>query len=129
LSAQPYVTVTWAKSVDLKTGRPAETPGVRYGVAPTIVAPGAGGAHNWHPMAFSPLTGLVYIPATEASMPFRAVAPFKFGEQLFTNIGVDFSSGGGNAAHGASPPSPPTAAPIKQSNFVLAWDPVTQKAR
>lgn len=128
LSAEPYVTVTWAKKVDLKTGRPVEVAGARYGVAPSIVAPGAGGAHNWHPMAFSPLTGLVYIPATEASMPFRSVAQFKFGEQLFTNIGVDFSAGGGNAAHGAAPPPPSTAA-IHPASFVLAWDPVAQTAR
>jgi quinohemoprotein ethanol dehydrogenase len=131
LSAEPYVTTTWAKKVDLKTGRPLETSGVRYGVAPTVIAPGAGGAHNWHPMAFSPLTGLVYIPATESSMPFRSVAQFKFGEQLFTNIGVDFSAGGGNAAHGPAvtlPPAP-VAPPIKPSNFILAWDPVAQKAR
>jgi quinohemoprotein ethanol dehydrogenase len=131
LSAQPYVTVTWAKNVDLETGRPVEAAGVRYGVAPSIIAPGAGGAHNWHPMAFNPLTGLVYIPATESSMPFRSVAQFKFGEGLFTNIGVDFRTGGGNDAHGAAPPPPPTpAAPaIKPANFVLAWDPVTQTAR
>jgi len=154
LSAEPYVAVSWAKRVDLKTGRPLETAGVRYGVAPTIVAPGAAGAHNWHPMAFSPLTGLVYIPATESSMPFRSVAQFHFGEQLFTNIGVDFSSGGGNAAHGAAPTSPPvrtpaaapipttpagpsapaipatpTAPAIKPSSFVLAWDPIAQTAR
>jgi quinohemoprotein ethanol dehydrogenase len=131
LSAEPYVTVTWAKNVDLKSGRPVETSGVRYGVAPSVVAPGAGGAHNWHPMAFSPLTGLVYIPTTESSMPFRSVAQFRFGEQLFTNIGVDFSTGGSNAAHGAAPtpPSAPAAPAIKPSNFVLAWDPVAQKAR
>jgi len=133
LSAEPYVTVTWAKGVNLKTGRPLETAGVRYGVAPSIVAPGAGGAHNWHPMAFSPVTGLVYIPATEASMPFRAVVDWRFGEQRFTNIGVDFSSGGGagNAAHGgaATAPSAPAVPAIKPANFVLAWDPVTQTAR
>ncbi len=130
LSAEPYVTVTWAKKVDLNTGRPEEIAGARYGLAPTLIAPGAGGAHNWHPMAFSPLTGLVYIPATEASMPFRAVANFKFGEQLFTNIGVDFSAYHGNAAHGATtaPPARPVPAAPPQ-NFVLAWDPVTQKAR
>ncbi|MEJ0039731.1 MAG: c-type cytochrome [Gammaproteobacteria bacterium] len=80
-------------------------------------------------MAFSPQTGLAYIPATESSMPFRSVARFRFGEQLFTNIGVDFSSGGGNAAHGAATPPAPLAPAIKPSNFVLAWDPVTQTAR
>jgi quinohemoprotein ethanol dehydrogenase len=126
LSAEPYVTVTWAKRIDLKTGRPVEAPGVRYGLAPTLVAPGAGGAHNWQPMSFNPVTRLVYIPATESAMPFRAVANWRFGEALFTNIGVDFSSGGGNAAHGAAPAAP---APFKPANFVLAWDPVAQKAR
>jgi mono/diheme cytochrome c family protein len=80
-------------------------------------------------MAFSPLTGLVYIPATEASMPFRSVANFKYGEQLFTNIGVDFSAGGGNAAHGAAPPTGPATPAIKPASFVLAWDPVKQTAR
>ena len=131
LSAQAYVTVTWAKNVDLKTGRPVETPGVRYGLTPSFVAPGAGGAHNWQPMAFNPTTGLVYIPATESGMPFRAVPDWHFGEALFTNIGVDFSNGGGNAAHGAAPTSPPApvAPAIKPANFVLAWDPVTQTAR
>jgi quinohemoprotein ethanol dehydrogenase len=128
LSAEPYVTVTWAKKVDLKSGRPVEAPGVRYGVAPTVVAPGPAGAHNWHPMAFNPLTGLVYIPATESSMPFRAVADFHFGEQMFTNIGVDFTGGGGNTAHGGVLTPPPTPA-VKPANFVLAWDPATQTAR
>src|SRR5262249_32949962 len=105
LSAEPYVTVTWAKNVDLKTGRPVEMPGMRYGLTPTFVAPGAGGAHNWQPMAFNPATRLVYIPATDSGMPFRAVANWHFGEGLFTNVGVDFTSGGadgGNAAHGAA---------------------------
>jgi len=129
LSAQPYVTVTWAKNIDLKTGRPVEAPGVRYGLTPTFVAPGAGGAHNWQPMAFNPTTRLVYIPATDSGMPFRAVANWQFGEALFTNIGVDFSTGGANAAHDAAPPPAPVPPPIKPSNFVLAWDPVTQTAR
>ena len=25
------------------------------------------GAHNWHPMSFSPLTGLVYLPSQQGS--------------------------------------------------------------
>lgn len=142
LSAEKYVTVNWATKVDLKTGRPVEAPGVRYGTTPSFVAPGAGGAHNWHPMAFSPLTGLVYIPTTESGMPFRAPEKFEFGEQLFTNIGVDFSApSAANAAHGAAggagaagaagaaAPAPPAAPVLKPSSFVLAWDPVAQKER
>ena len=31
---------------------------------PVLVSPAPGGAHNWHPMAYSPTTGLVYFPVT-----------------------------------------------------------------
>ena len=34
-----------------------------------FVAPGPGGAHNWHPMAFSPVTRLVYLPAQQTPYP------------------------------------------------------------
>ena len=50
----------------LATGRPVEAPGARYpGGAASNQMVGALGGHNWHPMAFSPDTGLVYIPARE----------------------------------------------------------------
>ena len=42
LSAQPYATVTWATHVDLKTGRPVETPEARYG-AERLAAVAVGG--------------------------------------------------------------------------------------
>lgn len=128
LSAEKYVTVNWATTVDLKSGRPVEAPGARYGTTPSFIAPGASGAHNWHPMAFSPMTGLVYIPTTDSGMPFRAPEEFQYGEHLLTNIGVDFGAPSANAAHGAAPTPPPSAV-LKPSNFVLAWDPVAQKER
>ncbi len=37
-----------------------------------LVSPGAGGAHNWNPMAYSPLTKLVYLPVTETYMAYAA---------------------------------------------------------
>ena len=37
------------------------------------VIPGPTGAHNWHPMAFNPDTGLVYIPVNE--IPFFTTKP------------------------------------------------------
>ena len=39
------------------TGRPLENPEARYRGAAALVRPGPSGAHNWHPMAFSPQTG------------------------------------------------------------------------
>jgi quinohemoprotein ethanol dehydrogenase len=65
ISAKPYSAVTWAKGIDLKTGRPIENPEARYDNEPRLLAPGPGGAHNWQPMSYDPRTGLVYIPAQE----------------------------------------------------------------
>ncbi|MFK8041046.1 PQQ-dependent dehydrogenase, methanol/ethanol family [Congregibacter sp.] len=67
LSADKYMPVTWATHVDMETGRPVEAPGMRDGNTDTMVSPGPSGAHNWHPMTYSPDTGLVYIPAKSHS--------------------------------------------------------------
>ena len=70
LSAEPYVPVNWASGVDKKTGRPIETGHADYSDGPKLVFPSPAGGHNWHPMAFNPDTGLVYIPVLEASAVF-----------------------------------------------------------
>ena len=63
LSAKTFVPITWATGVDAKTGRPIESPTAYDGAKPVIVSPDPNGAHNWYPMAFSPATGFVYVPA------------------------------------------------------------------
>jgi len=69
LSAHPFVPVTWAKYIDLKTGRPVETPDARsykYSYnGKRYIEPSPMGGHNWNPMSYDPQTGLVYIPAIE----------------------------------------------------------------
>ncbi len=65
LSAEKYITVTWASHVDLETGRPVENPALGYEGSTQFVLPSANGGHNWHPMAYNPDTGLVYIPTME----------------------------------------------------------------
>jgi quinohemoprotein ethanol dehydrogenase len=70
LSAKPYVPVNWASGVDEKTKRPIETGQGDYSNGPKLVFPAPSGGHNWQPMAFNPDTGLVYIPALEASAVF-----------------------------------------------------------
>ncbi len=64
LSADPWVTVSWASGVNLKTGRPTVNPEARYGTDAVSVMPGPGGGHVWPPWSFNPTTGLVYIPST-----------------------------------------------------------------
>ena len=66
ISAEPYAKVTWAKGIDIKTGRPIETEDARYPDGKTVeIWPSPTGAHSWQPMAYSPRTGLAYIPQIE----------------------------------------------------------------
>lgn len=64
ISGAPFVSgITWASGLDPKTGHPVETQEAYVGMKPFIISPSPDGAHNWHPMAFNPATGLVYLPA------------------------------------------------------------------
>ena len=62
ISAEPISKVTWASHVDLNSGRPVEDPAARFPDKPALVYPGTQGVHGPEPMAYSPLTGLAYIP-------------------------------------------------------------------
>lgn len=79
LNAFPFVKVNWAKGIDLKTGRPIYSDEHRPGdpAAATgedkkgksvFAAPGFLGGKNQMPMAYSPQTGLFYVPSNEWGM-------------------------------------------------------------
>ena len=70
LSADAYASVSWASHVDLASGRPVETGKGEWHEGEAMVIPGIAGAHNWHPMAWSPETRLVYIPTQEMAYPY-----------------------------------------------------------
>jgi quinohemoprotein ethanol dehydrogenase len=64
ISGQPFAKVSWAKGLNEATGKPIVNDGARYDSDKmAVVQPGPNGAHNWAPMSFSPVTGLVYIPS------------------------------------------------------------------
>jgi alcohol dehydrogenase (cytochrome c) len=63
LFAKPFVHVTWNKG--FKDGRPIVDPKAIPTLKGATVCPGAAGGKEWNPMAYSPLTRLVYIPAIE----------------------------------------------------------------
>ncbi len=117
ISADPYVTVTWASGVDLETGRPIEAPNARYDSGPAFLFPGPLGGHNWHPMSYSPQTGLVYLPAQEL--------PFVYADQQ----GFEFVEGAWNTATdsalGSAPEDPAVMAEVLKlvSGQLVAWDP------
>jgi PQQ-dependent dehydrogenase (methanol/ethanol family) len=64
LSAKPYGYVNVYKGVDLKTGRLIPVGGMEPvpGRAVRNICPASPGAKDWNPSAFSPVTGLIYIP-------------------------------------------------------------------
>ena len=123
LSAKPYVPgVNWARSVDLSTGRPDIVAAARYKDAPWLGIPGGGGGHNWQPVAFSPQTGLIYIPATESATYYEMLPDFRYVVGI-PHIGINRESmvhGG----PGSGPPKGPTGA--TNAAYLLAWNPVTQ---
>ena len=122
ISAKPFTQVTWATGIDPKTGRPIETAIARYpGDNPAPIAPGPLGAHSWQPMAFSPLTGLVYIPVNDAGFLYKSPAEFQ-PKKLAANYGVDVVAAG-------MPQDPAIKKAILDSvkGRLAAWDPVGQK--
>ena len=70
LRADPFVLVNWATGYDLEAQRPIEDPVKRPGVGKRAVdiCPNLIGGKNWQPTAFSPQTGLVYIPSNNLCM-------------------------------------------------------------
>jgi quinohemoprotein ethanol dehydrogenase len=129
LSADKYIPATWASHVDLKTGRPVETAESDYSKKTQIIVPAAFGGHNWHPMAFNPQTGLVYIPAMQPmgiyalSEEFKATGKFTR-RDMFWNPGLDWNTYTDTIYalleqfDGKLPPD---------RGFIKAWDPVQKK--
>jgi len=55
----------WVKEINAK-GQPIREPLKDSTVAGSLVSPNNGGATNWQPPAYSPDTGLMYVPSNEA---------------------------------------------------------------
>ncbi len=113
ISAEPFVKVNWATGIDKETGRPIEAEGVHYldgkmvSITPTALA-----AHNWMPMAYSPKTGLVFIPANHFEMGYG-----------YSEIAKAWTLPDDRVLGGAVDILPMSEA----TGSLLAWSPVTQK--
>ncbi|QHJ87401.1 PQQ-dependent dehydrogenase, methanol/ethanol family [Aequoribacter fuscus] len=122
ISAEKYTMATWATHVDPESGRPVEAPEARYeetGV-PNFQFPHPLGGHNWHPMSYSPDTGLVYIPAQEIPIVYGHDSDYEYNSKGW-NVGVRFELA-------ASPDDPAVRAQLGAmvKGYITAWDPVTQ---
>lgn len=122
ISAEPYVTVNWASHIDPETARPVEYSHARYGEEGRVILPGAAGGHSWHPMSFSPLTGLAYIPAHDVPNTYRLNADYEY-RPGYQNTGIVE----GITNYDALNPSGQQQK-IRFGTYLIAWDPVTQKA-
>ncbi len=122
ISAKNYEKVTWASHVDLATGRPVENPDARFGNGKSFeLWPSPSGSHSWQPMAFSPKTRLLYIPAIHKGAIYRDLPPEAMQQWdkdvplmgIRAGLMMDFF-------YKSDDPKAGTTA-------LIAWDPVTEK--
>jgi quinohemoprotein ethanol dehydrogenase len=113
ISAEKIAKVTWAEKIDPKTGRPVENPGIRYNGKPGMFElwPGPTGAHSWQPQAYSPQTGLVYVPVMDSG---AVIGDGQAG-------GAEISAGMGVTL------VPEVDLPGNHRSYLKAWNPVTQQ--
>ena len=113
ISAEKSSVVTWAKGIDLETGRPIEEPNIRYEDGLTEIWPGSVGGHNWQAMSYNPRLGLVYLPLQQ--------------------IGARFARGGEQTEHTFNVMGLMVTPVIKKEGdgkgSLVAWDPVAQEQR
>jgi PQQ-dependent dehydrogenase (methanol/ethanol family) len=108
---KPIVPVNWASRIDRATGRPVPRDDAKYwlkGTAGVLVSPSGEGAHSWMPMSYSPLTGLVYIPA----MTYPA-----------------FMAAAGEGKAAVEDAYYALEHKLTAKGTLLAWDPIKQQAR
>jgi quinoprotein dehydrogenase-associated probable ABC transporter substrate-binding protein len=112
LSADPYGFVNSVTGVDLKTGRPAVNPEkvTKLGTVVHDICPTASGAKDWNPSAYSPRTGLLYIPHENLCMDWENVQANYIAGTPYVGANVVMKAGpGGNRGE------------------FTAWDPVQRK--
>jgi len=75
LAAAKYQPTNWATGIDLQTGKPIEVPEKRshQGIVTRDICPSSTGAKDQQPSAFSPRTGMLYIPAHNVCMDYEGV--------------------------------------------------------
>jgi PQQ-dependent dehydrogenase (methanol/ethanol family) len=108
---KPLIPINWASRIDMRTGRPVQLRAAKYWLSPggAVVSPSPVGGHNWMPMAYSPMSGLVYVPVINMPVLMK-VDPDNMG-------GGDVDWYYGLTHH----------LPFK--GILVAWDPIRQRER
>jgi lanthanide-dependent methanol dehydrogenase len=110
--AEPFVPMNWSTGIDLTTGRPnvVETKKTAQDRLVKDICPSLEGGKNQQPAAFSPQTGLFYVPTNNLCMDFT-------GRAVTYIAGTPFI--GGNA--------PEKGGPGGYRGEFIAWDATTGK--
>ncbi len=112
LAVNPFVPLNWSTGIDLRTGRPTVVPAklAHQGRMTQDICPSTTGGKDEEPAAYSPRTGLVYVPAVNVCMN-------KGGHQVQYIAGTPYM--------GSNFPAVP--APGGYKGALIAWDPKTAK--
>ncbi len=114
LMAEPFVHVTWAKGIDMNTGKPIEVPEKRTSSTKNTknICPSAMGGKNQQPVSYSPRTGLFYVPTNNLCMDYEGVeVKYQAGQPYVGAIVVSSPGPGGHRGE------------------FIAWDPSTGKKK
>lgn len=112
LSATPYVHINTSKGVDLQTGRLIvnEEKNMQMGRAVRDICPASPGAKDWSPSAYSPRTGLLYLPSNNLCQEAESVEANYIAGTPYVGMNVKMYAGPGG----------------HRGEF-QGWDPVGQK--
>ncbi|MEP7382851.1 MAG: PQQ-dependent dehydrogenase, methanol/ethanol family [Gemmatimonadota bacterium] len=99
LLAAPFAPMNWSTGVDLSTGRPTLNPAkaTKQDVLVEDICPSLEGGKNQQPAAFSPNTGLFYVPTNNLCMDYKGRAVKYFPGTPY--IGADAPEKGGPGDH------------------------------
>jgi len=112
LSADQFVHVTATLGIDTKTGRPIENEQKKpsVGIVTREICPAAPGAKDWQPSAYSPQTGLLYLPSNNLCMDHESLEANYIAGTPYVGANVRMYAGPGG----------------HRGEF-MAWDPVGRK--
>jgi PQQ-dependent dehydrogenase (methanol/ethanol family) len=113
LSASPFGYITSSRGVNLATGELAvdTSKAPRVGEVVRDICPAAPGAKDWQPSAFSPRTGLLYIPHQNLCMDVEGVQANYIAGTPYVGMNVKMKAGPGG-----------------HRGLFTAWDPVAGRA-
>lgn len=113
LSADPFAHITSTQGVDLRSGRLRANPALEpvEGRVVRGICPNASGAKDWNPSAFSPRTGLIYIPHANLCMDWMSSEVNYIAGTPYLGAEVRMYAGPGG-----------------HRGVMTAWDPVRRRA-